>query len=90
MANRRNLKRNINFICSELFAECIASSLYNGHPDQGNVDALLTSILKMQNDFVNRISHTEPGTSAKTYYRKMIHDFNKHVDEIIDQINNLN
>lgn len=90
MANRRNLKRNINFICSELFAECIASSLYNGHPDKENVDTLLTSILKMQNDFINRISHTEPGTPPKVYYRKLIRNFNKHVDEIIDQISNLN
>ena len=28
MANKRNLKKEINFVCSELFAECIAVSTY--------------------------------------------------------------
>lgn len=90
MTNRRKLKKNINFICSEMFAECIAASLYNGQPDKGNVNALLTSILKMQNDFVNRISHAEPGVTAKSYYNRLTHEFHKQVDEIIDQISNLN
>lgn len=29
MANKRDLKRTINYITSELFAECVAASLYN-------------------------------------------------------------
>ena len=32
MPNRRDLKKTINYICSELFAECVAASLYNGNP----------------------------------------------------------
>jgi hypothetical protein len=89
MANRRTLKRNINFICSELFAECIASSLYSGKPDKDNVDTLLKTILKLQSDYISRISHTEPNI-AKVYYKSLIRNFNKAVDEIIDHINNLN
>ncbi|MEN9365110.1 MAG: hypothetical protein RL165_846, partial [Bacteroidota bacterium] len=30
MANKRDLKRTINYITSELFAETVAASLYNG------------------------------------------------------------
>lgn len=88
MANRRTLKRNINYICSEMFAECIAASLYSGKPDKDNVNTLLTTILKLQSDYIRRISHTEPG-NTKGYYKALIRDFNKHVDEIIDQISNL-
>ena len=29
MANKRTLKKNINNICSLLFSECVAESLYN-------------------------------------------------------------
>ena len=32
MANKRDLKRTINYITSELFAETVAASLYNGKP----------------------------------------------------------
>jgi DNA-directed RNA polymerase subunit F len=88
MANRRNLKRSINYICSELIAECVAASLYNGNIDKENADTLLTSILKMQSDYISRVSHTEP-TDAKKYYKNLIQSFNKQTDEIIDQISNI-
>ena len=32
--NKRDLKRSINYICSDLFAECVAASLYGGSPNK--------------------------------------------------------
>ena len=78
MTNKRNLKRTINYICSELFAECVA--------DEENVNAMLTAILAIQSNYVRRISHPEPGMLAKAYYRDLIDKFNKETGEIIDQI----
>ena len=89
MANRRTLKRNINYICSELLAECIASALYSGNPDKESVDNLPRTILKLQHNYSSRISHTEPNI-AKVYYKTLKHHFHKEVDEIIDHIKNLN
>ena len=89
MANRRTLKKTINYICSDLFAECVAASLYSGKPDQDDVNALLTSILSIHSDFIRRISHTEPGMKNKVYFQNFMKDFNKQVSEIINQINNL-
>lgn len=86
MANKRNLKRNINLFCEELFAECMAASLY-GH-DHDGAEALIYSTIKMQNDFICRISHPEPGMPAKVYYKKLKEDFVAQASEIIDQINN--
>ncbi len=89
MTNRKDLKRTINYICSELFAECIAASLYGGQQDKQNTEALLTSILRINDDFVKRISHPEPGMPKKKYFQVLIHDFNEQVSEIIDQISNV-
>lgn len=89
MTNKRELKKKINDVCSKLFSECIAASLYNGNPDQETVNALLSSILILRNDYVNRISHPEPGMPAKSYFKTLNNDFNKHVNEIIDQIQSL-
>ena len=90
MNNKRDLKKCINYICSDLFAECVAASLYTGKPSEENVNALLSSILKIQDDYVRRISHPEPGMAPKDYYKKLIETFNEHVMEIIDHISNLN
>ena len=40
MASKRDLKRTINYITSELFAETVAASLYNGNPSQEDVDGI--------------------------------------------------
>lgn len=86
MSNKRDLKKTINYICSELFAECVAASLYNGQPNEDNVNALLSSILMIQNDYVRRISHPEPGMKKEDYFKDLIKNFNKQTSEIIDQI----
>lgn len=89
MANKRTLKHAINRICEELFAECIAASIYGNETHKDNADALLFSIIKMQSDFTCRVDHPEPGMPAKTYYKDLRAKFTSQISEIVDQINNL-
>ena len=89
MANKRLLKHAVNGISEELFAECIAASLYGSSSHQENSDALLFTILKMQRNFISRISHPEPGITAKAYFKDLREKFTSQVGEIADQINNL-
>ena len=55
MAKRRTLKKNINYICSELFAECVALTHYKVDIKQEDVDNVMTRILLMHDEFVSRI-----------------------------------
>lgn len=89
MANKRTLKHAINGICEELFAECIAASLYGAGDHKGNTDALLFTILKIQANFISRVSHPEPGIAARAYYKDLREKFSAQVSEVVDQINNL-
>ena len=89
MPNRKYLKHTINTICSDVFAECVAISLYHGKTNEDNVEALLKSIISTREDFISRISHPEPGMSKKVYFDKLANDFTEHISEIIDQIANL-
>lgn len=89
MAKRRNLKRQINYICSDLFAETMAAALYGAKVDIEAVDDTLATILVLRNDFIKRISHPEPGMEAKLFYKSIIKDFNLQVSDIIDKIGNL-
>lgn len=88
MASRKNLKKNVNYIASELFAECLVNSLYVPGTDKAKADELMSTILNMQDEFLSRISHTQPG-NVKGYYKKFNEDFNAKVDEIIEAMNNL-
>ena len=89
MTNKRTLKKKINFICEELFAEFIAVSFYGKKMKEADVEAMLFTIAKLQEDFICRISHPEPGMPAKQYYQDLKNKFSAQVSEILDQINNL-
>lgn len=90
MANKRVLKRQINYICSELFAEAIAASNYASRDDVGdNLNVLLKGILRMHSDYIMRVSHPEPGIKPKKYYNLMIESLNKDVNDVLDQIGNM-
>ena len=89
MAKKRELRRSIDYVCSDVFAEAVAASLYGKKINQENLDVLLRVILSVHNDFIRRISHPEPGLPAKAYYKVIINDFNTQVNEIVDHIQNL-
>lgn len=87
MAKRKTLKKNINYICSELFAECVALTHYVDIK-QEDVDNVMVRILLMHDEFVSRISHTEP-ENVKGFYKKLRMDFNAQVSDIISTISQL-
>lgn len=88
MASRKVLKKNVNYITGELFAECLVNSLYVPGVDKEKADQLMGEILKMQDEFISRISHTEPG-NVKGFYKKFRSDFNAKVEEILDAMGKL-
>jgi len=88
MANKRDLKKSINYICSDLFSECAAMALYGNKKDE-DVKVLLSSILFIHSNYVNRISHVEPGMKPKAYFEDLKAKFSTQVDELIDNIANL-
>ena len=87
MASKKTLKRAIHSICEDLFAEAIAVSLYGAKGQQGNAEALLFSILKLEDEFIRRASHLEPGMTAKVYFKNLTEDFRIQVSAVIDQLN---
>lgn len=89
MANKKELKRTINSICSDLFAEAMAASLYGNKDNKEAADNLLPAIIITRNDFISRISHPEPGMKAKQYYKKLVSDFSETASDIIDKIGNI-
>ncbi len=89
MAKRRELKKTINFLCGELFAECVAIMHYQKPTRQEDVDSVMTSILRMQDDMLNRVSHTEPGMKASVYFKQLRADMGQQTDDIVEHIKGL-
>lgn len=81
MANKRDLKKGINYVASELFLECIVLKQIK-KADDTKVDVILADILNLQNEFLARAGHPEPGC-VKKYYRKLNEDFSNEVEALI-------
>ncbi len=86
--NRRQLKKSINYLCGELFAECVAITHFNRNIPREDVDNIMKSILLMQDDLICRCSHVEPG-STKLYFKKLREDMIEATDGIVDNIKSL-
>jgi hypothetical protein len=72
-----------------MFTECLATSISARKSSQENIEALIFSIARMQNDYISRISHPEPGMPAKQYFKVLREKFAAQASELIDQINNM-
>ena len=85
---RKTLKKHINYLCGELLAECMAATDFSQKDNKQDVENVMLSILKMQDDLICRLSHVEPG-STRLFFKKMKEDMQKQTNEIVDQIQNL-
>jgi hypothetical protein len=93
MASKKDLKQQINEIAGELFTECLFCKLYIPEVDNARVDRLMTSILDMQVEFLNRANRPDAASNrklVKASYRKLKESLAKKVDELCDEIANLN
>lgn len=90
MASKRTIKKELNYVSSELYAEAVAAAYFSTHEDKdANLAAILNAILHVHSDYIKRVSHPEPGMKAKKYYGVLVTSYMKDVDEIIDQIRHM-
>lgn len=84
MASRKELKKAVNYIISDMFVEAIIMKEIK-HVDDAKADEVLGELLTIQDEFLKRASHTEPG-NVKGYYRQYYKDFNAAVDAVGSKI----
>ena len=84
MANRRNLKKQVKLICGEIMTDCFLLSICQ-NADEDKVKDLLAEAVDIYNDFISRISHTEPG-QEKLFYKKLREDFSARIDALNQKI----
>lgn len=89
MANKRNLKTVIKVVSDALLAEAVALHHYGPKVSDENINALIRSILTLRKDYVARVSHPEPGMTAKHYYNSLVQTFDKEAQALLDQLSNV-
>jgi len=88
MASRRDLKRDISYVIGDIFTECLIYKELVPGTNQKEAEKLIVDLLRIDNEFITRISHTEPG-KAKEYYRALVKDFQSEISKVIDKLTKL-
>ncbi len=88
MASRRHLKRDISYVIGDIFTECLIYKELVPGTNRDEAEKLIVDLLRIDNEFITRISHTEPG-NAKKYYSQLVKDFQKSISEVIDKLTKL-
>ena len=86
MANKRQLKKTINMMAGDLLVECVVTKHINQEARQEDVDNVMVGILRMQDDFIRRVSHPEPGMPAKQYFKVLREELAMQTDAIVNQL----
>ena len=76
MASRRNLKKKITNIASDLFLVSLMEGV-----NREVVRNSVHNVIKL----ITRISHTEPG-NVKGFYKKLNEDLNKEIKVVADEL----
>lgn len=85
MARRRELKKAINQVCSDLLVECLA--VRQNHPGvpPADIENISQSILLMHSDFISRLSHVDK-RQVRRFFKQLDEDLAVSTNEIIDHI----
>ena len=85
MASRKNLKKVIGYISSELLSQAIIVAL-NSDREADEWNALFEKIINLNNDYVARVSHKQPGMKASAYFNALCESFDKDAKAIVAEI----
>lgn len=90
MANRRDLKKNVNYITDLAAGLCIVESARTERTEEQreSISKLFLQVIDLKQDIISRISHTEP-RSVKVFYKKLHSDFNSRIEGIFNQLEEL-
>ena len=88
MASRKNLKKVITYIADQLATQAFFAS-YESKADEAEWIGVFNRIFVLNKEYVERVSHPEPGLPARKYFDTLCVSFNEDAKSILDDINKL-
>lgn len=88
MANKRDLKKQINEICSMLYTRCSLQQLTQKEVKTTDVEGIIKGILFLQDKMLT-VCNNAPRRNGRAYFRKELARFRERLIDLSDQIDTL-
>ncbi len=92
MASRRNLKKTIQFVSSELITDVYFRCLMSNKIEEDEVDKIVLEIAENSREYIlraNRPTGKDNPQLVKAYFRKLYADWQKTMEKIVGEIEKL-
>ena len=93
MANKRLLKKEINYVIDELITDCIVCDAFVSGKECQKIYKLVGDLFAMKAYFLSRVNKTDGKDNhklVKNYYKSLVANFDKKIGEIIAELEKLN
>ncbi len=92
MASRRNFKKTIQFVSSELITDVYFRCLMSNKIEEDKVDKIVLEIAENSREYIlraNRPTGKDNPQLVKAYFRKLYADWQKTMEKIVGEIEKL-
>ncbi len=92
MAKLRDLKKDIDYLTSEIIAEAYTVSLLFPEVKEDKVDGVLQKAIQMNQEFISRVNHPNGKDNpklVKQYFKQLHKDLLTAYNGLVDEVNTL-
>jgi len=89
MASCRDIKKDINFLASQMMSECFSFLQYSPLNNQENVLEILHEVEMLRLNLLYQVNHPSKDKNLKVYYRGIIEEMYRINMELLEQLNSL-
>ena len=92
MANKREIKKDVDFLVGEVISDCYTYLLINGEKNRDNVIEIIGSIVEKRNALINRVNNQDKSfdtKQVKSHYKAINADLLAAIDESFSKLSKL-
>lgn len=88
MASKKNLKRDIDYLISDVILDCYACMEEHPEKDFSAYEEIINEIIVVKEDLLERINHYDAGVHGRSnpYFRELKKDLVKCITEAHDKL----
>lgn len=92
MANRRDIKKDINNILGDVLEECFSEMLNNPDKNENEINAIIDEAVDLSDDLIFRVNNAQvvtQGKSVKKHFHKISEELEDKAISFIEKLNAL-
>lgn len=89
MANKRNLKKDIDYLVYEVVSDCFTVLSVNPGGREDEITMIISDAVKLRNDLFARVNHPDGKENPKlvrSYFNSIRKELIKGIDELFERI----